>query len=237
MVNYRPITTIILESALSGLNLCEVCMKVELMSVMGDDTTIVNSAVVSKRRHINETSYSHDGFIRKLIVNGELEPFEHPQIQLHITAPLEVAHKLKTHINETVWSELGETYTSIKHLDQQVEFYIPTRERWREKSDDERVAISEDTMDQVIDLYRKAKELYTHLVELKRLTPEEAALILPRSTYTEWLWTASLLHLSKVCQTYNHKDSNVELKEITKQISDLLGNKFPISWKYLLGSY
>ena len=212
-------------------------MNVELIHAMGDDLTIVNTAVVAERRRKQHFQHSDDSFIRQLMLTGELEPFEHPQLQFHITAPIEASHRLRKHSSDTKWSEIGQSQSSIKHLDQQVTFYTPTRERWREKSTDDGVQIAEDTMDKVLDLYERSRQLYQHLVELKHLPPEEAALVLPRSTYTEWAWTASLLQFSKICQTYNHKETNVELKEITKQMSDLINKRFPISWKYLLGAY
>ena len=212
-------------------------MNVELMHVMGDDMSIYNTAVISKRRQANSSTHAHDGFIKNMIENGELQAFTHPQIQFLIRAPIEVSHRLRKHSDGTKWNELGDTRTGLKHLDQQVEFYTPTRERWREKSDGENVLIDESTMDLILDLYDRSRHAYQHLVELKRLAPEEAALILPRSTYTEWVWTANLLAFSRICQIYNHKEANVELKEVTKQISDFIGQSFPISWKYLLGSF
>ena len=212
-------------------------MNVELMHVMGDDISIYNTAVISKRRQSNSPTHAHDGFIKNMIENGELQAFSHPQIQFLIRAPIEVSHRLRKHSDGTKWNELGDTRTGLKHLDQQVEFYTPTRERWREKSDGENVLIDEATMDLILDLYDRTRHAYQHLVELKRLAPEEAALILPRSTYTEWIWTANLLAFSRICQIYSHKEANVELKEVTKQISDLIGQSFPISWKYLLGSF
>ena len=212
-------------------------MNVELMHVMGDDMSIYNTAVISKRRHANSSTHAHDGFFKNMIENGELQAFTHPQIQFLIRAPIEVSHRLRKHSDGTKWNELGDTRTGLKHLDQQVEFYTPTRERWREKSDGENVLIDESTMDLILDLYDRSRHAYQHLVELKRLAPEEAALILPRSTYTEWVWTANLLAFSRICQIYNHKEANVELKEVTKQISDFIGQSFPISWKYLLGSF
>lgn len=214
-----------------------ISMNVELMHVMGDDMSIYNTAVISKRRQSNSPTHAHDGFIKNMVKNGELQAFLHPQIQFLIRAPIEVSHRLRKHSDGTKWNELGDTKTGLKHLDQQVEFYTPTRERWREKSDGENVLIDESTMDLISDLYDRSRHAYQHLVESKRLAPEEAALILPRSTYTEWVWTANLLAFSRICQIYSHKDANVELKEITKQISDLIGQSFPISWKYLLGSF
>ena len=214
-----------------------ISMNVELMHVMGDDMSIYNTAVISKRRQSNSPTHAHDGFIKNMVKNGELQAFLHPQIQFLIRAPIEVSHRLRKHSDGTKWNELGDTKTGLKHLDQQVEFYTPTRERWREKSDGENVLIDEATMDLILDLYDRSRHAYQHLVELKRLAPEEAALILPRSTYTEWIWTANLLAFSRICQIYSHKEANVELKEVTKQISDLIGQSFPISWKYLLGSF
>ena len=214
-----------------------ISMNVELMHVMGDDMSIYNTAVISKRRQSNSPTHAHDGFIKNMVKNGELQAFLHPQIQFLIRAPIEVSHRLRKHSDGTKWNELGDTKTGLKHLDQQVEFYTPTRERWREKSDGENVLIDESTMDLISDLYDRSRHAYQHLVESKRLAPEEAALILPRSTYTEWVWTANLLAFSRICQTYNHKDANVELKEITKQMSDLISKNFPICWKYLLGSF
>ena len=42
-------------------------MNVELMHVMGDDMSIYNTAVISKRRQSNSPTHAHDAFIKNMV--------------------------------------------------------------------------------------------------------------------------------------------------------------------------
>jgi thymidylate synthase (FAD) len=75
--------------------------------------------------------------------------------------------------------------------------------------------------------------LYERLIG-KGVDPEQARMVLPQSTYTQWYWTGSLYAFSRVCKIRLPEDSQKEIHKIVEQINDLCSDKFPISWTYLV---
>ena len=52
---------------------------------------------------------------------------------------------------------------------------------------------------------------------------------------TEWYWTGSLYAFARVCNLRCAKDTQKETREIANLISQHTQEKFPVSWKYLVG--
>ena len=77
-----------------------------------------------------------------------------------------------------------------------------------------------------------ASDTYTHLL-LKGVAPEQARMVLPQATYTEWYWTGSLYAFARVSKLRLASNVQEETKEIAIKISDLIKEIFPISHKYL----
>jgi thymidylate synthase (FAD) len=80
---------------------------------------------------------------------------------------------------------------------------------------------------------KMAVDTYDQLIKVG-VAPEQARMILPLSTYTEWYWTGSLYAFSRICKLRLSEDSQEETREIARQIGDLCSKIFPISWKYLV---
>ena len=75
-------------------------------------------------------------------------------------------------------------------------------------------------------------EIYTP--EESGIAPEQARMVLPQSTYTEWYWTGSLAAFHRVCTQRTAEDAQKETREIGHQIAERCAKLFPISWVNLI---
>ena len=106
-------------------------ISVELISNMGTDLTVVNSARVSFNK---ESSFEKDGslspkdvrLIHYLAEHKHFTPFTHPQITLRETVPIFVARQRFKHV-------VGFTYNEIsrRYVDDSPEFHYPSE--WRKR--------------------------------------------------------------------------------------------------------
>ena len=64
---------------------------------------------------------------------------------------------------------------------------------------------------------------------------EQARMVLPLSSFTEWYWTGSLYAFARVCNLRCAKDTQKETRYIANRISEEAQKMFPVSWKYLKG--
>ncbi len=74
--------------------------------------------------------------------------------------------------------------------------------------------------------------MYDDLLD-KGVCPEQARMVLPLSTMTEFTWTGSLLFWSRVCDLRIAPDAQKETREVAEQISEQIEPLFPQSWKVL----
>jgi thymidylate synthase (FAD) len=66
------------------------------------------------------------------------------------------------------------------------------------------------------------------------VAPEQARIVLPLNTMTNWVWSGSLFAFARVCNLRLDPHAQVEVQEVAKLISEEVSSKFPISWKYLV---
>ena len=209
-------------------------MKVELIEQLGTDLTVVNAARVSFNKHHEELEQNDEKLIRYLATHGHWTPFAHPQLQFRISAPIFVARQLVKHQIGLVWNEVSRRY-----VDYTPEVYLPKPDEWRGKPENAKQG-STGTMSlhpilemDVQMVVKMAVDTYDQLIKVG-VAPEQARMILPLSTYTEWYWTGSLYAFSRICKLRLSEDSQEETREIARQIGELCGKIFPISWKYLV---
>ncbi len=207
-------------------------MEVQLIDSMGTDLTVVNAARVSFDKHHKTFTDGDEKLIKYLAKHGHWTPFGHPQLQFRISAPIFVARQLVKHQVGLVWNEVSRRY-----VDSKPHFY--RTDKWRSKAKDKKQGSGDD----LIELQSKdynyihtalmiASDTYSHLLR-KGVAPEQARMLLPQATYTEWYWTGSLYAFARICNLRISEDAQEETKEIAQQISPLIETKFPISWKYL----
>ena len=65
------------------------------------------------------------------------------------------------------------------------------------------------------------------------VSPEQARMVLPQSTMTEWYWSGTLYAFAKMCQLRCAKDTQQESREVAYQVSEYMEKLFPASWDAL----
>jgi thymidylate synthase (FAD) len=205
---------------------------------MGSDLSVVNAARVSFGKK-SEWVYcgQSDGrdkglsgrdtkLINYLAKHKHISPFGHAFASFHVKAPVFVARQLVKH-KFLRWNEISRRY-----VDDEPEFYVP--DVWRGRSADKKQGsdgVSQPpmwlgtTMEQVLDLY----DQMIH----DGVAPEQARMVLPQSTMTEWYWSGSLDAFADMCRLRCASDTQAETRIVADQISEKMSELFPVSWKAL----
>ena len=219
-------------------------IKVTHINHMGDDLTVVNAARVSFGKKKEALGYSgaeggamrpvlHDNdvrLIRYLAEHEHMSPFGHCFASFHIKAPIFVARQLVKH-KFLRWNEISRRY-----VDDDPEFYVP--DAWRGKALDKKqgsAGVVDVDHDALPSFEYHALECYKDLLYLG-VAPEQARMVLPQSTMTEWYWSGSLDAFADMCNLRLKDDAQGETRRIAYQISQVMLDLFPNSWQSLLTS-
>jgi len=205
---------------------------VTLIDSMGSDLTVVNAARVSFNKKSdwdedNTLTVSDSNLISYLASHKHMSPFGHCFASFHVKAPIFVARQLVKH-KFLRWNEVSRRY-----VDYEPELYEPND--WRGRSVDKKQG-SEGTVypdEDIISFYKHASLLsYNQLLEAG-VAPEQARMVLPQSTMTEWYWSGSLDAFSDMCKLRRDYDAQYESRLVANSISMDLSTLYPASWKAL----
>jgi thymidylate synthase (FAD) len=78
-----------------------------------------------------------------------------------------------------------------------------------------------------------ALEVYNDLLK-DGVAPEQARMVLPQSTMTEFYWSGSLDAFADMCNLRLKPDAQYETRLVAEQISDVMRKIWPISWEALM---
>jgi thymidylate synthase (FAD) len=210
-------------------------MQVTLVGHYGDDLLVTNAARVSfAKKHAAFVTGDHAGSDERLVQylarENHFMPFCHPHITLHIKAPIFVARQLAKHQIGGSWSEVSRRY-----VDSEPEFWFP--EVWRGRPEGSMKQGSSGVVDindmNLLALVDELNDIYSEMLE-RGVAPEQARMILPLNTMTEWYWTGSLMFFARVCQLRLDPHAQAETSEIAQHISDVAATFFPVSWAALI---
>jgi len=207
-------------------------VEVELLNSMGTDLTVANAARVSFQKHHKTLTEGDVRLIKYLAKHNHWTPFGHVQLQFRIKAPVFVARQLVKHQVGLVWNEVSRRY-----VDDPPEFYNP--ELWRIRADDKKQGSSDEVLErdslvfmEYWDLMTQAEKLYQHMVEDKKIAPEQARMVLPQSMMTEWYWTGSLAAFARVVQQRISSDAQYECQIIAQKIDQALAVAEEVSYSW-----
>jgi len=189
--------------------------------------------------------------IKYLAKHKHLSPFGHAFASFHVKAPIFVARQLVKH-KFLRWNEISRRY-----VDDEPEFYVP--DVWRGRSDDKKqgssdAAISMLCMGEDGEQERGLPKLshssgrvrhsagvaYSQILELYQemlksgIAPEQARMVLPQSTMTEWYWSGSLDAFAAMCKLRCASDSQYESRVVADQISEVMSGLYPVSWSAVM---
>jgi len=190
--------------------------------------------------------------IKYLAEHNHWSPFSHNSISFRIKAPIFVARQLAKHQVGGAWNEVSRRY-----VDSEPEFYFPGFGKWRKRSLSAKQGSAEEgatltplyngqedlwaDYDNKFDpdihvsvVVEECLSLYKDLVT-SGVCPEQARMVLPQNTMTEWIWTGSLYFFSRVCNLRLDEHTQKETQEIAQLISDHCSTMFPVSWEALVG--
>lgn len=208
-------------------------IKVELLDHMGSDLDVVNAARVSFNKEHDKFQDKDEKLIKYLAEHNHWSPFSHCFVKFRVKAPIFIARQLQKHTVGLAWNEVSRRY-----VDYEPEFYFP--EFWRKRADNVKQGSSDDTveMDENDPWYIKTtvgacQNAYQYLIDLG-VAPEQARMVLPQNTMTEWIWSGSLYAFARVCNLRLGEGAQKEAGEVAQQIKNYLCQLFPVSTKYLL---
>jgi len=203
-------------------------IKATLMDHMGSDVTVVNAARVSfgKRTDNTYTTNKDEKLIWYLAEHKHMSPFGHCFASFHVKAPIFVARQLVKH-KFLRWNEISRRY-----VDYEPEFYVP--DVWRGRAEDKKQGSAGEVKSNFsINYYNlEAFKAYEQLLD-EGVCPEQARMVLPQSTMTEWYWSGSLDAFADMCVLRCASDTQQETQEVANQISVKMHKLFPVSWMAL----
>lgn len=208
-------------------------MKVTLIDHMGSDLTVVNAARVSFNKEASLFTDKDIGLIKYLAKHKHWSPFAHCFVQFRIKAPVFVARQLVKHQIGLTWNEVSRRY-----VDDEPEFYYP--KEWRAKPVNSKQGSNGRAESQyfpdkyVIDCSQLAMHNYRKMIN-QGIAPEQARMILPQNTMTEWYWSGSLMAFARVCDQRLDEHSQLETSYIANDIDEHCYTLFPHSWEALRG--
>jgi len=209
-------------------------IKATLIDFMGSDLSVVNAARVSFGKEsewknnlgILELSKGDAQLISYLAKHKHMSPFGHAFVSFHIKAPIFVARQLVKH-KFLRWNEISRRY-----VDSKPEFYEP--DEWRGRSEDKKQG-SDGVVDvgDWGDVNWACLKAYQDLLS-NGVCPEQARMVLPQSTMTEWYWSGSLDAFADMCNLRLKTDTQYETQLVAQQIDQTMLGIFPVSWEELV---
>jgi len=208
-----------------------------------------NETNTTTRVHYPKLKKADEKLIKYLAKHGHYSPFGHAFASFHVKAPIFVARQLVKH-KFLRWNEVSRRY-----VDDTPEFYTP--KVWRGKAEDKKQGSSDkviteflvqggdrytpnhlkqtmdiaDGYDSVMD--ESCMSLYWDFIKAG-VCPEQARMVLPQSTMTEWYWSGSLDAFMDMCNLRCKLDTQYETRLVAEYILSEMVNLFPVSVEALV---
>ena len=216
--------------------------RVDYVSHMGSDLTVVNSARVSFGSTRMELDNRDRKLIRYLISHRHTSTLEHCVVTYKFTVPLYIRSQ---HHRHRTWSynEISRRYT-----EKDLQFYCPREFRTQHKSN-RQASNTEELIDPFLwhsgetpivrafhppasESYKghcmNSLRLFEELVR-KGVCREQARGVLPQTLYTEYYGTVNLNNLLKFVSLRLHDGAQWEIQKVAEACLEIASDLFPIT--------
>ena len=213
--------------------------KVDYVSHMGSDLTVVNSARVSFGVQKEELDNKDKKLINYLIKHRHTSTLEHNLVTYRFCVPLYIRSQ---HHRHRTWSynEISRRYTDVD-----LRFYEPEAFRTQHKSN-RQASNAEELIDPDIGCYIPGENklyktsvsnalrvhhsdclaLYNKMIEAG-VCREQARGILPQNLYTEYYGTVNLSNLLKFIDLRTHDGAQWEIQKVAEACLEIATDLFP----------
>jgi thymidylate synthase (FAD) len=213
--------------------------RVDYISHMGSDLTVVNSARVSFGIEKSQLDNRDRKLISYLIKHRHTSTLEHCVVTFKFTVPLFVRSQ---HHRHRTWSynEISRRYT-----DKDLQFYLPKEFRTQHKSN--RQASNPDEVADPVIIHdwsdygegiraseilkaqtNRALDVYRDLMS-NGVCREQARMILPQNLYTEYYGTTNLNNLLKFIDLRTHMGAQWEIQKAAEACLEIATDLFPVT--------
>jgi len=197
--------------------------KIQLVSHMGDDLSVVNAARKSYDKCSSEMSQRDIDLLKYMWNNKHTSPFEFVEFTFLVKCPIPIAKQWMRH---RTWSynEISRRYT-----DSNIEYYVPDPFR-KQSEDNKQASIDEPALDDQLYhptywKYRRAIkscfEAYDALLK-DGVAKEQARFVLPQAVYTEFYAKTDLSNLLKFIRLRIGTDAQWEMQQYAKQLLEII---------------
>lgn len=153
-------------------------------------------------------------------------PFNHCFLSFEVKAPIFVARQLVKH-EYLIMSEFSRRY-----ITDGIEFYEP--DYWRKAAPNKKQGSLEEPVETNVGIdYQDSINAFQQLLDYG-VAPEQARMVLPQSTMTEWTWSGTLGAFAKMCQLRLHPEAQYESRIVAKAVYKYLQEYYPVSAKALV---
>lgn len=212
---------------------------VSLVSHVGSDKTVVNSARVSFGQDNDRDLTKRDrGLIKYLISHKHTSTLEHNVVTLMFEVPLFIRAQ---HMRHRTWSynEISRRYTDVD-----LRFYVP--QGFRTQHESNRQASKDELIDPIIDPdlrdfsasklvkehHRSSLKLFDRMIA-GGICREQARGVLPQNLYTRYYGTVNLNNLLKFIDLRLHEGAQWEIQQVAKACLEIATEL----WPYTVGAY
>lgn len=204
-------------------------INVDLLDFCGDDLSVINAARVSFAKVSPELTDKDSKLIQYLAKHKHKSPFNHAFMSFRVKAPIFVARQLVKH-EYLPWNEVSRRYVT-----DEPEFYFP--DYWRKAAENVKQGSSDDPAQTSTYLTEQAVRIalfeYNRLIS-EGVCAEQARMVLPQNTMTEWIWSGTLYAFAKMCKLRLDSHTQKETREVAQMVAERAEHLFPVSWKALM---
>lgn len=208
-------------------------VNVEYISHMGDDTAIVNAARVSFAKAHDEFDKTQDTrLLNYLAKHNHWSPFAHTCISVRCSVPIFLARQLVKHQVGGSWNEESRRYISTEPS-----FYIPSVVHGKPVNAKQGCSnVIQDADLQLAEfMYIAEKALASYEWLLKTgVAPEEARMVLPLNTMTNFVWTGSLYFFVRVIKQRSDAHAQTLAREFADKLKAVIEPCYPNAFKALM---
>jgi len=213
---------------------------IELVDSMGSDISVVNAAKVSYARSAKSLNEKEEKLLNFLWNNHHTSPFRHCFLSFRVRCPIFVLRQWQKHEVGCAWkfdmNEQSARYSKLEHG-----YFRP--ETWRiqdiKNKQSSHGSLSPEDSAKADALLAGAYDVidfaYNELLSMG-VAREQARVILPVSTYTEFIWTGSLQAIMHFLSLRAKKETQLETRLYAEGIAKLTAEKFPKSTELILAS-
>ncbi len=196
-------------------------IKVEYIDHMGSDVNIVNAARVSFAKEVKEFNLSTDGrLLNYLAKHNHWSPFAHTCISVRCKVPLFIARQLVKHQVGGNWNE-----ESRRYIDSEPEFWLPEYFHYRptnaKQGSGDIHRHSEYYIGYMYSHTERALQVYKEMLTYD-VAPEEARMVLPLNTMTNFIWTGSLLFFRRVIEQREDAHAQLAAQEFAAKLKEVV---------------